>query len=290
MKKNKQQLIYCVLAAGIFFLLLTVTGIIGYKSGNSGDQKHENVDVVILGDSIYGMTRDETSVAAKLEMLLGECVFNGALGGTCMGRLEENRGSSYVKDAFSMVSLSKSIVSGDFRIQENTKITENGTEYFPEVIAALKQIDFSEVEILLISHCVNDYHAGAVINGEDAEDEYTFAGALRRTLTMLKKSYPELRIILLTAPFTWYTQKGLTCEEYVLGGNVLEDYVDAQYVISKELDVELIDLYHDLFPHEIWEDWQIYSIDGLHPNEAGRELLAETIAAYLQKAGNSKKE
>ena len=67
-----------------------------------------------------------------------------------------------------MVSLSKAIVSGDFRIQEHTEITENGTEYFPETIAALKEIDFSKVEILFISHCVNDYHSGEVIYGEEA--------------------------------------------------------------------------------------------------------------------------
>lgn len=282
MKKNRKQLIYNLLAAGIFVLLLAMSGIVRVQSMEQNDEEQEvSTDVVIMGDSIYGMTRDETSVAVKLEMLLCENVFNGALGGTCMGRLEENRGSSYVKDAFSMVSLSKAIVSGDFRIQEHTEITENGTEYFPETIAALKEIDFSKVEILFISHCVNDYHSGEVIYGEEAEDEHTYAGALRSTLVMLKKAYPKLRIILLTPPFTWYTEQGLTCEEYVLGGNVLEDYIDAQYAVAEEMDVELIDLYHDLFPHETWDDWQRYSVDGLHPNEAGRELIAQTIAAYL---------
>ena len=181
MKKSREQLIYGILAAGIFVLLLAVTGFLRYKCQNTDRQGNEKVDIVIMGDSIYGLNRDDTSIAAKLELLLGKSVFNGALGGTCMGRLEENRGSSYVKDAFSMVSLSKAIVSGDFRIQENTEITENGTEYFPETIAALKEIDFSKIEILMISQCVNDYHVGEVIYGENAKDEYTYAGALRST-------------------------------------------------------------------------------------------------------------
>lgn len=280
MKKSRRQLIYGTLALVIFVLLLMGTGFLRTRSEDSNVQREE-VDIVILGDSIYGYTRDETSVAAKLEDLMGKRVFNGALGGTSMGRLEENRDSSRVKDAFSMVSLSKAIVSGDFRVQESTRLIENGTEYFPETIAVLKEIDFSEVEVLVLSHCVNDYHAGEVIYGQEPEDEYTFAGALRSSLVMLKRAYPKLRIIILTPPFTWYTLKGLTCEEYVLGGNVLEDYVDAQYALAEEMDVELIDLYHDLFPHETWEDWQIYSVDGLHPNEAGRELIAQTIAEYL---------
>ena len=281
MKRVSHKLIYNILAVGIFSLLLTVVGFVRLKNENIGEQKIENVDVLILGDSIYGLTRDETSIASKLGELLDNSVFNGALGGTCMGRLEENRGSSYVKDAFSMVSLSKSIASGDFRMQEKTRITENGTEYFPETIAALEEMQFSDVEILLISHCVNDYHGGERIYGEDREDEYTYAGALRSTLAMLKKAYPDLRIILLTPPYTWYTELGLTCEEYVRGGNILEDYVATQYAVAEEMDVELIDLYHDLFPHETWEDWQKYSVDGLHPNEAGRELIARTVAEYL---------
>lgn len=282
MKKSRKQLIYGVLAAGIFILLLVLWGSVWRKGPEqNGSGQEGNADIVVLGDSIYGLYRDETGVCAKLEQYLGKEIFNGALGGTCMGRLEENRGSSSVKDVFSMVGLSKAIISGDFRLQENTEIRENGTEYFPETIAALKEIDFSKVKILFISHCVNDYHSGEVIYGEEAEDEHTYAGALRSTLAMLKKAYPKLRIILLTPPFTWYTELGLTCEEYVRGGKVLADYVDAQYVIAEEMDVELIDLYHDLFPHEVWEDWQRYSVDGLHPNEAGRELIARTIAEYL---------
>ena len=282
MKKSRKQLIYSVLAAGIFILIMVLWGtVLGKSPQLSADGQKEEADIVVLGDSIYGLYRDETGACAKLEQYLGKVVFNGALGGTSMGRLEENRGSSYVKDAFSMVSLSKAIVSGDFRLQEHTEMKENGTAYFSESIAALKEIDFSKVEILMISHCVNDYHAGEVIYGENVEDEYTYAGALRNTLTMLKKTYPDLRIILLTPPFTWYTELGLTCEEYVRGGNVLADYVDAQYAIAEEMNVEVIDLYHDLFPHETWEDWQKYSIDGIHPNEAGGELLARTIAQYL---------
>ena len=283
MRISNKQRIYSAFAGIIFALLLVFGMIIPMKRGQAESTvAASDVDIVIMGDSIYGLNRDETSVAAELEKQLEKKVYNGALGGTCMGRLENNRGKSHVKDAFSMVSLSKAIASGDFRVQEHTKMTENGTEYFPETIAVLKDIDFSEVEILMISHCVNDYHDGELLASDMAYDEYTFAGALRSTIVMLRKAYPELRIILLTPPYTWYTQIGLTCEEYVRGGNILEDYIDVQYAVAEEMDVELIDLYHDLFPHDTWEDWQIYSADGLHPNEEGRKLLAGKIAEYLK--------
>lgn len=286
MAENRRKIIYGVLA-GLCFAVILVTGFKDriqemLQANESGAQ--EEYYMVIMGDSVFGNVQDETSIPAKLETLLGEKVFNGALGGTCMGRLGTNSGKSNMRDALSMVSFSKAIVSGDFRLQENLKVTESGTKYFPETIAGLKEIDFSKVEILLIGHCVNDYHAGEVIASTgDPYDENTFTGALRSTVKMLQDAYPDLRIVLVTAPYTWYTEQNLTCEEYVLGGNVLEDYVNAELAVAEQLGVEIIDVYHDVYPHDTWEDWSRYSFDGLHPNETGRELLAQIIADYLKR-------
>ena len=58
--------------------------------------------------------------------------------------------------------------------------------------------------------------------------------------------------------------------------------MEAEIQAAGELGIEVIDVYHDLFPHEKWEDKDLYMRDGLHPNEEGRELLAERIAAFLQ--------
>lgn len=278
-------LIISILALLLFAELLAVSF---PMESAAGRERTDDYHMVILGDSIFGQVRDDTSIPARLEGLLGIKVYNGALGGTCMGRLDENIGASQVSDALSMVGLSKAIVSGDFRLQEHLRVEESGTEYFAETIAGLKAIDFSQVELLLIGHCVNDYHAGESIApatgdplADELYDEHTFTGALRSAVQTLQEAYPELRIILVTPTYTWYTQPLLTCEEYLQNGNILEDYVKAQLTLAAELDVEIIDLYHDVYPHEKWEDWMLYSADGLHPNEAGRELLAEQIAGYL---------
>lgn len=270
---KREKIISSLLAVGIFLLLFL---------GDKAREDTQSFDMVVLGDSLFGHVQDETSIVANLEKNLQKKIFNGALGGTCMGRLEENNGSR-MGDALSLVSLTKAILSGDFRIQENQKITGGGTDYFPDTLAGLQKIDFSEVEILLIGHCTNDYHAEeAIYNEADAFDEHTYIGALRSSVKQLQKEYPELRIVLVTAPYTWYTNLGITCEEYVRGGNVLEDYVNAEIAAAEELGIEIIDIYHDLYPHEDWEDWMLYSVDGLHPNEAGRVLLAQVITDYFR--------
>ena len=62
----------------------------------------------------------------------------------------------------------------------------------------------------------------------------------------------------------------------------MEDYVEAQRRVAQECGVEFLDLYHDFYPHEEYGDWQLYTEDGMHPNEAGRQKIAQTLAAYLQ--------
>lgn len=274
-------MIYGIISAVLFCVLWLLTFPVRESEKSCSPQ------IVVLGDSIFGQVRDDSAVSEKLSLLTGQEVFNGAMGGTCLSRIDATGRMSYTKDSLAFAAISQAISLDDFGLQQTAYIKESATEYFPEVIDTLEAIDFSHVEILLVQYGINDYHAGVSLdNPEDPYDEYTFGGALRSGLKDLRKAYPNLRIILLTSTYSWYEFSGMTCEEKDEGGGILEDYVNKELEIAEEMEVEVLDLYHDLYPHEVWEDWQIYTRDGLHPNEAGRQLLAETIAAYL---GNVRK-
>lgn len=243
--------------------------------------------IVMLGDSTLGECRDETSVSARLSALLGEEVFNGALGGTTMCHIAANNSLARVNDCMSMASLSRSIVSDDFGPQQAARIRESMTYYFEDTINEMEQIDFDSVDILLIAHGVNDYHAGVPIaNEENPYDTYTYTGTIRSAVELLRQRYPDMRIILMTPTYTWYpyhTSPRMTCEEYNLGGGVLEEYVNAEIELAEAMGVEVIDNYHELYSHEAWSDWELSTNDGLHPNEPGRQLIAQKIADYLEK-------
>lgn len=271
--------VYCIFAAALFALLFCLT----WQERENREEKRQ-AQIAVLGDSILGIVRDETSVTAKLEEKLGKPVFNGALGGTCLSRMDLEKRLGYTKDALSLAGLSKAIAAGDFGVQQTVRIRESATEYFAEAIDEMEALDFSQVEILLIGHGLNDYHGGARLYNEPEKpyDEYTFTGALRSSLTSIKRAYPEMRIILVTPTYSWYTVQGLTCEELDAGYGVLEDFVEAEKQVARELGVEVIDLYHDFYPHESWEDMTRYTDDGLHPNEAGREKIAGYLADYLK--------
>lgn len=242
---------------------------------------------MMMGDSIPGECRDETSVTSKLGGLLGETVFNGSLGGTTMGKVDVSGRLGYTKDNLSMQAFSQSIATKDFGVQQTVYSREAASDYFTVAIDMIETVDFDHLEILLIEHGINDYHAGIPIeNEENPYDVYTFSGALRSTIETLQKAYPDLRIILVTPTYSWYPYNDipeLTCEEYDLGGGVLEDYVTAEMEIARKMSVEVIDLYHNLYSHEQWSDWETYTRDGLHPNEHGRELIARRLYDYLKK-------
>lgn len=281
MKSNREtiisKIVYFAVALVLFVLLFILT-----FSDRQSDLERTTFPVVIMGDSIVGQNRDKSSVAGQLEDLLGKPVYNGAFGGTCLamqGDVQDN----YTSDMLNMVGLSKAIAADDFGAQQTVRSRREITDYFGYVVDELECIDFNQVELLILAFGINDYHAAIPLdNAENPMDEYTFGGALRSILTTLKERYPDMKIVLATPTYAWYHSHELTCEEYNTGSVYLEDYVETEIAIAEEFDIEVVDLYHDVYPHENWEDWEIYTEDGIHPNEQGRALLAGILAEAIQ--------
>mgnify|MGYP002510055497 FL=1 len=272
-----RKIIYGIVVGALFAALFLVS----FRPRESFTDR-QPVSIVIFGDSIFGEIRDEEAVPARLEEILGKSVYNGAFGGTCAARVEPERRLDYARDVFSLAELAKSAESGDFGVQQSISMRESNTEYFGDVIDGLDAIDFSGVEIIVIQQGLNDYHAGVPIeNPDEPYDERTFMGAVRSAVRSFRRVNPQARIVMITPVYTWYIVSGKTCEETDNGGGVLEDYVNADLRLAEELDLEVIDVYHDFYTHEEWEDWRLYSRDGLHPNETGRKMLTERIAEGL---------
>lgn len=240
-----------------------------------------DVRILMLGDSIVGECRDEQSIPSKVSEALGKKAVNGALGGTRISRLDQSRRPDNQEDGLSVVAITKAIISGDFGVQEMIHINRGATYYFDEAIDTLAGIDYDKVEIVFLTGGINDYHNGIPLEDpKNPMNEYTFGGALRSSILGLKKAYPKLRVIVVTPTYSWY-EDGSTCEEKDNGGGVLEDYVRVQLRVAEECGVESIDLYHDFYPHESFEDGERYTRDGVHPNEEGRKKIAERIVEYM---------
>lgn len=200
-----------------------------------------------------------------------------------MALQEQELEANYSMELLNMVNLSKALSADDFGAQQTVRSRREITDYFGDTVDELAVIDYRKVEILILAFGINDYHAGIALNNErNPLDESTYGGALRSVLTTLQKCYPDMRIVLVTPTYAWYRSKKMTCEEYKTGDAYLEEYVEEMCSVAEEFGIETIDLYHDLYSHQEWEDWKLYTEDGLHPNEDGRRLIADRLAACLQ--------
>ena len=280
MTDNRQSM----LLWGFAVLLFILGGLVIWRI--TAPRPETTVEMVLMGDSLHALGRGGDAVADRLAEELQVRILNAALGGTSMARLDCEKWMDHTMDNMSMVSLSKAILTGDYSVQKQAGIKASATEYFDEVIFELEKVDFGKVHILLLGYGMNDYHSGIPIEPQktigNIGTEYSFAGALRTVLGDLKSEYPTLRIILMSPTFSWYLSTGRMCDEQDWGGGLLEQYVLSEQEIAAEYGVEFIDLYHGLYEHNTFEDWEKYTVDGVHPNETGKALMTDVIRSYLE--------
>lgn len=244
-------------------------------------------EVLFLGDSIVGQSRDDTSIPALIARQMGTTVANGAFGGTTMSLQNRENRDAYCHDSLSFSQLARAVAAQDFGVQQTIRTRDYVTMNFMDIVDELDTVDYASVKTVVITYGMNDYTTGSLIsNPLDPEDPYTVEGAMRTGIGFLRQAYPELRIIFMSPTYCWFLNTmGITdetCETNDYGGGYMEDYVEAQRRVAQECGVEFLDLYHDFYPHMEYNDWQLYTEDGMHPNEAGRQKIAQTLAAYLQ--------
>ena len=112
-KAVRRTMIYGILAVFLFGALFLAT----FRSRRS-QAKENAVQIVVFGDSVMGLVRDETAVPARLQALTGKTVFNAALGGTCAARSRNDRGMDLTMGSLSLVGLTRAVWAEDFSVQD----------------------------------------------------------------------------------------------------------------------------------------------------------------------------
>lgn len=228
--------------------------------------------VVCFGDSIFGMTRDTTSVPAWAAAFTGATVYNVGFGGC---RMAVHPTSGYA--AFSMWALAEAVATGTYTTQDAQ--AASGQDYFASQLAVLKSIDFGTVDAVVIHYGTNDFAGGVTFdNAANDADTATLCGALRYAVRKLLGAYPKLKIFVSLPLYRMWGSVG--AETYTnANGKKLREACTALADAADALNLPVIDGYKALGVNSI--NASAYLSDGTHLTDHGRRAFGEYIGGCL---------
>lgn len=147
-----------------------------------------------------------------------------------------------------------------------------------------------EADIIVVYGGINDYmHGDAPFGSEEDTTPETFCGAVYFLMTFLKAQYPGKTIVFMTPAHSHFevdydeTAPSLYPDKYP-DAKPVTAYVERIKQVGAQQGVAVLDLYNTLpiDPNKP-EESQAYTADGLHFNDAGHNILADLLIAFLQK-------
>ena len=186
---------------------------------------------------------------------------------------EEKRFSNLIKERCGLLKANNYGISGT-RIakQKNPSANPRHDLYF---CGRLDEMD-KNADAVVVFGGTNDYGHGDAPFGlfTDRSDE-TFYGACHILMSELASTYAGKPIVIVTP---------LHRTEETREGKVLENYVNAIKDVARYYSLPVLDLYANSgIQPSVPAIREKLCPDGLHPNDAGHEILAEKIVNFLKR-------
>lgn len=258
--KNKS-----VFGPGTFYsapdAVLTVNGV----SPTGGDVKTyaTTKTFVCFGDSIWTFgtsTGGIGTISDYMERLCGGTWHNIATGGSTMA----NRPGSYAGDydAFDFHALADCVASGDFSAPKAAAsgLTTN--------IANVDAVTWADVDVITIAYGTNDLAFGGTLdNDNNLYDKATVCGALRYGIKTIAAAYPNIKFMVLGILYRNADSVDVkTISEWNDGLRKTAEMMGAEYVPMIGINAG---------------NSGTYLYDGTHPNAAGKEAIAKSVAKHV---------
>lgn len=145
-----------------------------------------------------------------------------------------------------------------------------------------------DADIIVVYGGVNDYiHGDAPIGEFGDQTPATFYGAVYFLMNLLKSTYPGKVIVFMTpARISYGELSGFAPSNRPMkkpDALPLYGYVEIIKKTAALFDIPVLDLFHSLGIDPMKEeDKLLYTVDGLHFNDAGHHVLARRLQEFLQ--------
>ena len=254
--------------------------------------------VLMLGDSITQLPRTGTATTGNgiveyFALYTGAETIRGAVGGSHIrGRRDIETAADITdintaKAAFDIVYIVKALCTQDWTLQD-AAITWLGNNealdaYLPTILADLKAVDMSILDVLTIFAGTNDYANSVPLNDSDstspADSTNTQVenGAWNYILSTLANTYKNLSVFIFT-PIVKIIG-GVWCEETQNSqGLKVSDYAENNLAAARRYQYPGCDLFHTMGWNKY--NFSTFAPDGTHPTQ-GFDCIARKMAGFV---------
>lgn len=149
-------------------------------------------------------------------------------------------------------------------------------------ITRIDEID-KDVDIIIVFGGVNDFaHGDAPLGKMSDRRDDTFYGACHLLYTELIEQFPKAHLVIITPLHCVNEDNDYFNEKGLRQNGKLLDYVNIISEVAAEYSLPVLDLYRNSgIQPKIKIQRELFMPDGIHPNDAGYERIANRIIAFL---------
>ena len=248
------------------------------------------LNIVFVGDNLFGDYQDADGIPEMVAAQIPDStVYNLGFANNTMCSKNFEYSEDYGNDALSFYFTSLSIANkeGFDLLRNGTRNAEDGVEdYFMDTIDRMDTVDFSDVDIMVVSYGIQDYLQDREIESTNNEllDPTIFCDALRQGVRWLRAAYPNMQIIVMSPTFCYYEKDGSYEPGDVYKND--QDGTIASYMIAEKNacaaeNVTFLDNYWGVDINADNAD-TYFTESKEYPNEAGRKLIADKVVDTIQ--------
>lgn len=230
--------------------------------------------ILCLGNEPFSQDTSGSGLAGQIASL-GNCnVINAAFPGsqvTCENAKYSTDSLDSMDDIFNLFYVSYAISIGDFSSLETVASAHTEDSAYQQSVDALKNTDFSKVDVIAIMYDGTDYINGMAMQNPDVPDELTtYVGSLSNSFKLLQDKYPYIRIVFMSPYYAEYD--GVSSRTTDLGNGTIVNYFQWAYDTCGSSSVSFLDNYYGSVNENNYKD---YLSDDVHLNAAGCTKVAD---------------
>ena len=257
---------------------LTVTAIKKDISRKVNYLTAKNEIGVCFGDSIIngvGVLPNDGSVPTSdvvtdMQRIMGNTMFNAGIGGT---RMTDTADANFC-------AMVDAIVDNDWTdIDARIGAIIEQNPFFgglTTTIGALKTLDFSTVDFIMVAYGTNDWAENKAIGEPTSTDKTEIYGAMKYAINKLLTAYPQLRVYFVSPG---YRRDTGNTETDTHNGKTLAEYSADIAKASNSMGFPCLNLYNEGMVNRY--NYAQFLADSVHRNIKGYELLAQQFCKLV---------